>query len=100
MPRLAFVLLALAPLWAAPSLASDQERAKAALERGEIRPLDEVLKAVRVAVPGDVVALELRRKEKRWQYKLKILTPAGKRRELRIDASTLEIVDDDGDDED
>lgn len=99
--RVLFLLLALLPAWAAPVVAdSDQERARAALERGEIRPLDQVLAAVRRAVPGDVVAVELKRKDKRWLYELKILTPGGKRREVKIDASSLAIIEDDDDDDD
>lgn len=76
----------------------DQEQARRALEKGEIRPLDQVLAAVRAVVPGDVVALDLKRKKRRWIYEIKVLTPAGKRREVKIDAATLAILDDDDDD--
>lgn len=100
MVRIALLLLVLLPAWPVHVAAdSDQERAKTALERGEIRPLDQVLAAARRAVPGDVVAVELKRKEKRWLYELKILTPAGKRREVKIDANTLAVIEDDDDDD-
>lgn len=86
---------------AAPAMAdSDQDRARAALERGEIRPLDQVLAAARQAVPGDVVSVGLKRKKDRWYYKLKVLTPAGKRAEIRVDAATLAIIEVDNDDDD
>ena len=55
---------------------------------------------VRGVVPGDVVSVELKRKKERWYYKLKILTPAGKRAEVKIDAKTLDIFDRDEDDDD
>lgn len=91
--------LLLLPLQAAaPALASggvDQERARRALEDGEIRPLGEVLSAVRAVTPGDVVALKLKHEGKRWRYELKVLTPTGKRREITVDAKTLAILDDD-----
>lgn len=76
----------------------DQDRARTALERGEVRPLGEVLAAARAAVPGDVVDVRLRRKKDRWRYELKVLTPAGKRREVEVDARTLAILDTDDDD--
>lgn len=77
----------------------DQDQARQALERGEIRSLDEVLRAAREKVPGDVVKLDLKRDDGRWLYKLKILTPQGRRREVKIDAGSLKVVDDDDDDD-
>lgn len=101
MSRLLLLILLLLPLAPGPALAdSDQERARAALERGEIRPLDQVLAAVRTAVPGDVVSVELKRKKERWYYKLKVLAANGKRREVKIDAKTLVVFDQDDDDDD
>lgn len=84
--------LALAFVGSAASSAGDQGQARRALEKGEIRPLDQVLAAVRDAVPGDVVALKLERESGRWRYELKVLTPSGQRREVEIDASTLSIL--------
>ena len=51
-------------------------------------------------MPGDVVKLDLKQKKGVWLYELKILTPSGKRREVRIDAKTLAIIDTDDDDDD
>lgn len=76
----------------------DQDRARAALERGEIRPLDEVLAALKAARPGEVLKVELKRDDGIWQYEFKVLTPDGRRREVEIDAKTLRILDDDDDD--
>lgn len=93
--------LALSPLGPVSARAdSDQDKARAALQRGEIRPLDQVLAAVRGAVPGEVVSVELKRKKERWYYELKVLTTPGKRREVKIDAKTLVIFDQDEDDDD
>ncbi len=100
MSRLAAVLIllcAFAP--AAPLRAGDQEDARRAVQSGEIRPLDQVLAAARAAVPGDVVKLDLKREKGRWVYELKILTAAGKRREIEVDAKTLAVLDDDDDDD-
>ncbi len=93
-------LAALPPaLGAGPARSDDDgERARRALERGEIRPLDAVLAAARAAVPGDVVALDLKRNDGHWLYKLRILGPDGRRRDVKIDASSLKILDVDDDD--
>lgn len=101
MPACARLLLAaLLALTAVPSRAdSDGERARQALERGEIRPLDAVLAAARTAVPGDVVAVDLKRDDGRWLYKLRILGPDGRRRDVKIDAGSLKVLDDDDDDD-
>ena len=100
MVRFAFLLLLAVAAVACPAAADDQDRARAALERGEIRPLDQVLAAAKAAVPGDVVKLDLKQKKDVWLYRLKILTPSGKRREVKIDAKTLAIIDSDDDDDD
>ena len=97
----ALPLLAALALPAGPPRAradSDGERARQALERGEIRPLDAVLAAARAAVPGDVVALDLKRDDGRWLYKLRILGQDGRRRDVKIDASSLKLLDGDDDD--
>jgi uncharacterized membrane protein YkoI len=91
--------LSAVPLGAVPARADDDgERARRALERGEIRPLDAVLAAARAAVPGDVVALDLKRDDGRWLYKLRILGTDGRRRDVKIDASSLKLLDVDDDD--
>ena len=86
----------------APAAASggDQGQARRALEKGEIRPLDQVLAAARAAVPGEVVKLDLKHKKEHWLYELKILTPEGKRREVKVDAATLAVVESEDDDDD
>lgn len=72
---------------------SEQELARQALERGEIRPLDQVLRVARERVPGEVVKVELEREDGRWVYEIKILTESGKRREVEIDANSLEVLE-------
>lgn len=85
--------------WAQPARADEEaDRARRALEQGDIRPLDEVLRAARTAVPGDVVAVDLKHDDGRWLYKLRILGPDGKRRGVKIDARTLRLLDEDDDD--
>ena len=88
-------VLACAP----PARASeDADRARSALEKGEIRPLDEILRVVRAAAPGDVVSVDLKHDEGRWLYKLRVLSADGKRRTIKVDAGSAKILDDDDDD--
>ncbi len=99
MPRPFRLLLIALMLAAVPAHAdSDGERARAALERGEIRPLDAVLAAAKTAVPGDVVAVDLKHDDGRWLYKLRIIGADGRRRDVKIDARSLKVIDDDDDD--
>jgi uncharacterized membrane protein YkoI len=91
----ALAVASLFALHAVPALAdaSEQDQARQALERGEIRPLNQVLDAARKALPGDVVKVELDQDDGRWTYEIKILTAAGERREVEIDASSLQILE-------
>ena len=97
MPRSAILVLvaltAALSVLPGPCRGSEQDRARQALERGEIRPLDQVLRVARERVPGEVVKVELEHEDGRWVYEIKILTEAGKRREVEIDASSLQVLE-------
>ena len=71
---------------------ADQDRARDLVEQGIIHPLREVLERVREASPGEVVDIAFARRGGRWIYGLKVLTPAGKRMELTVDAGSLAIL--------
>jgi uncharacterized membrane protein YkoI len=90
---LAAVILVSLSSYAALADESDQDQARRALERGEIRPLDQVLDAARKALPGDVVKVELDEDDGRWIYEIKVLTSGGERREVEIDAKSLEVLE-------
>ena len=70
----------------------DHDRARAALERGEVRPVAEVLAAVAAQVPGDVVEVELEREHGGWAYELKIIAPDGRILEVLVDAATATVI--------
>lgn len=63
-----------------------------ARKQGEIRPLSEVLAVARQRLPGEVIKIELDRDDGVWVYEIKILTPKGRRREIEINAQTLEVI--------
>lgn len=70
----------------------DQDQARELVEHGVIRPLRDILGRVRNEAPGDLVGIDLRRRSGRWVYGLKVLTPAGRRVEIAVDAETMAIL--------
>ena len=76
----------------------DHERARHALERGEVRPLVEILERVAAQVPGEIVEVEFERWHargaRRWAYELVVIAPDGRLREIYVDAATAEILGD------
>ena len=91
MIRLAVVL----SLIAGPALADrdDHDRARRALEAGEVLPLSEILAAVEAAQPGRLIEVELERDDGRWVYELELVAPDGRILEIEIDAATADILD-------
>jgi uncharacterized membrane protein YkoI len=61
------------------------------VERGDARPLSEILAAVREKFPGEVVKVEVERHDGRWVYELRILDDKGRLFELHVDAKTAAI---------
>jgi uncharacterized membrane protein YkoI len=82
--------------WAMPGHAddlSDHDRARQALEAGEILPLKTVLEKVGRDTPGQVMEVELERNHERWVYEIKLLRPGGSLVKLWVDASDGTILD-------
>lgn len=79
---------------AAPVCAqSAQERARAAVEAGEIRSLQDILGRVRGQFEGRVLDAELDESGRdRWVYQIKILTGDGEVLTLAVDARTAEVL--------
>ena len=92
----AFSLLIVAALLTSPGVradAHDHDRARAALERGEVRPVSEVLATVTAEVPGDVVEVELEREQGRWVYELRVVAPDGRVLEVLVDGATASLIE-------
>lgn len=70
----------------------DPERARAALEAGQIRPLAELLAEVERRYLGRVIETDLDREGGRWIYEFTLLPPTGRVFELEIDATTGALV--------
>jgi uncharacterized membrane protein YkoI len=68
----------------------DHERARKALQAGEVLPLKTILERVERAYPGQVMDVELERdhegRSERWIYKVKVLRTGGALIKLKVDA--------------
>ena len=82
----AVVLAAAVALPAGAADHHDQDRARRALEAGEILPLQAILARVEREAPGQVIAVELERERGRWIYEIKLLGAGGSIVKLEIDA--------------
>lgn len=81
---LALVMTAYAPVAQAGD--DDHDRARRAVEAGEIKPLREILTAAESAYGGQLVEAELERRGGRMVYELKLLTVEGRLLKVYYDA--------------
>lgn len=81
-------------LLALPSLADtvDPERIRALVARGDILPLEQILKLNESALAGRIVEVELELERDGYLYEIKVLKPDGRYREIEIDARTGNIA--------
>lgn len=70
----------------------DHDRARAAVEAGEVLPLKLVLERLEREYPGQVLAVELEREHGRWVYEIKLLQSEGRIVKLELDARTGDVL--------
>ena len=78
-----------------PAVASgkdDHDRARQAVQAGQVLPLPTVLERLQREVPGQVLEVELEQERERWIYEIKLLTPAGQLTKVKLDARTAEVL--------
>jgi Peptidase propeptide and YPEB domain len=90
---LALVLLSAAVLPAWGSDRKDHERARAAVQAGQVLPLNTVLARLQKAYPGQVLEVELEQEEGRWVYEIKLLQGSGQLLKLHVDARDGAVLD-------
>lgn len=97
----ALMLAALAGA-AAPAAATfeDYERARAALARGEILPLAEILQRVEAETGGRMIEVEFEIGDGQHLYELELIQPDGRIIEVTVDAASGEILAIEDEDED
>ena len=82
--------LAMPPAWASGK--DDHDRARQAVQAGQVLPLPTVLERLQREVPGQVLEVELEQERERWIYEIKLLTPAGQLTKVKLDARTAEVL--------
>ncbi len=89
------LLLLAAGLMAAPLQASDRDevdRVRAAVQAGELMPLDQVLARLSRSHPGQVLEIELEREDGRWVYEVKLLQAGGRLLKLELDGRSAAVI--------
>ena len=71
---------------------ADHDRARAALQAGEILPLPAILDRVTYEFIGQVLEVELEREGSRWVYEINLLAPDGQVLRLHYDARTTDLI--------
>lgn len=72
---------------------TEQNTARAAVERGDALPYGWLMKRIKKAVPGDIVRVRLRRgTNELWTYDVTVLSEAGRFVQVSLDAATGDII--------
>ena len=71
---------------------SDQDRARAAVQAGQVLPLKTLLERLERDVPGQVLEVELEQEGERWTYEVRLLQAGGRLVKLNVDAATGEVL--------
>lgn len=83
------LVLILCILLATPAIAEgDHDRAKKALESGQVLPLQQILQKISKEYPAQVIEVDLERKKGGWIYEIKQLGADGTLSKLEVDART------------
>lgn len=78
--------LAASPAWSGEK--TDHERARQAVQSGQVLPLPTVLERLQREHPGQVLEVELEQDRGRWIYEVKLLKAGGDLVKLKLDAQT------------
>ena len=92
------VLVAALVGWGAMPLAQasgkdDHERARAAVQAGEVLPLPQVLERLQRSHPGQVLELELEHEKGQWIYEIRLMQADGRLLKLTVDAATARVLE-------
>lgn len=92
--RCTAISLALAAAMAATGVraSSDHDRARDAVQAGQVLPLKTVLERLEREHPGQVLEVELERDDGRWIYEVKLLQSGGQLVKFELDARSGEVL--------
>jgi len=90
--KLAILALILAGGTGLALASGDHDRAREALQAGQILPLRQVLDTVEREHPGQVMEVELERERGAWIYEIKLLRSDGALLKLEVDAHSGAVL--------
>jgi hypothetical protein len=70
----------------------DHDAARAAVERGEIKPLAQLLDQIKDKLPGTIAGVEIERRAGAWLYEFRLIDKEGRLFDVHVDANSGEIV--------
>jgi uncharacterized membrane protein YkoI len=85
-------VLATALVPASAQADSDQDRARRAVEQGQVLPLNAVLKSIKHQCRGRVLDAQLFKGGRGWVYRVRVLTREGQVADLAVDAQSGQIM--------
>lgn len=89
------IIVGAAALIGGGALADKRERdldaVRIGVEKGEVRPLAEIIAGLRGKLPGDIVGIEVERKDGRWIYEFRVVDSKGRLYEAHVDAKSGDI---------
>lgn len=91
--KLAAALLLGALGWPAWASDRDHERARQAVQDGQVLPLRTVLERLEREQPGQVLEVELEQDDGVWIYEVKLLRTGGQLVKLKLDARTAALLE-------
>jgi uncharacterized membrane protein YkoI len=73
---------------------NEQEQARLALRRGEIRSLSDIIEELKVQLGGEIIEVSFKpkRRGRNHAYEFKVVTPKGRVSEVLVDATTAKIL--------
>ena len=86
------VFLSAVLAWSLSACASGHDRARDAVQTGQVLPLKTVLDRLEREHPGQVLEVELERDDGRWIYEVKLLQAGGRLVKLELDAASGELL--------
>ncbi len=70
----------------------DHDRVRIAVERGELKSLQDILLAVRDRLPGEIAGVKAERKNGRWFYEFRVAGQGGRLYDVYVDGLTADIA--------
>jgi uncharacterized membrane protein YkoI len=75
-----------------------QDEARAAVNAGLIRPLEQILAEARKSIDGDIIEIEFEKDDGRFIYEIEYVRRDGQLMEMKIDAKSLAVIENDEED--